>query len=146
MQTYLKTKPAWTQFFLFLGMAFGLFVIATLIAATMILPKMTGISIAELQNSQNWDLTNPNYRTYMRGMVLTQFLFLFAIPSLIFSYFSDPHPMRYLGLKAPHNSLYWILGILVIVVAYPLVEYLGYLNQKIPIGGGAERWMKGMEE
>lgn len=133
------------QMLLFLGMAFGLFVIATLIGA-MVLSKMTGISLLELQNSANWDLTNPAYRTYMRGMILLQFLFLFTIPSLLFAYYSDPKPTQYLGLKAPSSAIYWIFGILVILVAYPFVEYVGYVNQKIPVSGDTEKWMKGMEE
>jgi uncharacterized protein len=145
MQTYLKTKPVWMQVLLFLGMAFGLFIIASLIGAS-VLSKMTGISIFELQDSQSWDLANPAMRTYMRGMILLQFLFLFSIPSLLFAYFSDPQPAEYLGLKAPSDSVYWILGIVVILVAYPFVEYIGYLNQKVPIGGTTERWMRGLEE
>ena len=145
MQTYLKTKPVWMQMLMFLGMAFGLFMIAMLIGVG-ILSKFTGVSILDLQDSENWDLTNPKMITFMRGMILLQFLFLFSIPALLFSYFSDPQPMQYLGLKAPHSSIYWVLGILLIIVSYPLVEYVGYLNQKIPVGGNAEKWMKGMEE
>ena len=146
MQTYLKTKPVWMQILLFLGIAFGLFLITTYIAITLVLPKMTGISILELQDSKTWDLANPNYLTYIRVMILLQFLFLFTIPALLFAYFSDSNPIRYLGLKAPSSSIYWIFGILLIVVAYPFVEYLGYVNQKIPVGADTERWMKGMEE
>ena len=145
MQTYLKTKPVWMQLLLFLGMAFGLFMIATIIGVS-VLSKMTGINILELQDSKSWDLANPRMVTFMRGMILLQFLFLFSIPALLFSYFSDPYPMNYLGLKAPGNSMYWIWGILLIIVAYPFVEYIGYINQKIPIGGNTERWMKGLEE
>jgi uncharacterized protein len=93
MQTYLKTKPVWMQMLLFFGMAFGLFVIASFIGAT-VLSKTTGIGLAELQNSAEWDLTNPAYRTYMRTMILLQFVFLFTIPSLLFAYFSDPKPTQ----------------------------------------------------
>jgi membrane protease YdiL (CAAX protease family) len=145
MQTYLKTRPAWVQLLLFLGLAFGLFTIALMIA-TSVLSGITGIGMAELQNSKDWDLTNPKYLTYIRGMILAQFLFLFTIPSLLFSYFSDPEPADYLGLKAPHSALYWGLGILLLLVAYPFVEYIGYINQKIPVSGSTEQWIKSMEE
>ncbi|HEV7333968.1 MAG TPA: CPBP family intramembrane glutamic endopeptidase [Flavisolibacter sp.] len=145
MQTYLKTRPAWMQLLLFLGLAFGLFTIAVMIGSA-VLSNMTGISMFAMQDSKNFEQTNPGLLTYMRGMILLQFLFLFTIPSLLFAYFSDPKPGEYLGLKAPHQSLYWILGLLLIVAAYPLVEYIGYLNQKIPVGDSTEKWMKGMEE
>lgn len=133
------------QLLLFPGMAFGLFVVATLVGVS-ILGKMTGISVFQLQDSASWDLTNPAMMTFIRGMILLQFLFLFALPSLLFSYFSDPHPMQYLGLRQPSKHIYWILGIAVIIIAYPFVEYIGYWNQKIPISGRTGQWMKGMEE
>ena len=142
MQTYLKTRPVWAQLLLFLGMAFGLFVIASLIGVS-VLSKMTGINILDLSDSKNWDLTNPKMMTFMRGMILLQFLFLFCMPALLFSYFSDPYPMDYLGLKAPPSSLYWMLGILLIIVAYPFVEYIGYVNQQIPVSGSAEKMDEG---
>ncbi|RYZ59564.1 MAG: CPBP family intramembrane metalloprotease [Chitinophagaceae bacterium] len=145
MQTYLKTRPAWIQLLLFLGLAFGLFTIAVMIGSAL-LSKMTGISMFAIQDSKSFEQTNPGLMTYMRGMILLQFLFLFTIPSLLFAYFSDPKPGEYLGLKAPHHSLYWILGLLLIIVAYPFVEYIGYLNHKIPVGESTERWMKSMEE
>jgi membrane protease YdiL (CAAX protease family) len=145
MQTYLKTRPAWIQLLLFLGLAFGLFTIAVMIGAP-ILSNMTGINMFAIQDSKNFEQTNPGLLTYMRGMILLQFLFLFTIPTLLFAYFSDPKPGEYLGLKSPHPSLYWILGLLLIIVAYPFVEFIGFLNQKIPVGESTERWMKGMEE
>jgi hypothetical protein len=145
MQTYLKTKPAWVQLLLFLGMAFGLFMIATIIGVG-ILSKMTSINVAVLQNMANWDMTNPRMLTFIRGMILLQFLFLFTIPSLLFGYFSDPQPLNYLGLRLPGKSIYWLLGILLIIVAYPLVEYIGYLNQKLSLGEATNQWMKSMEE
>ncbi|MBB1286278.1 CPBP family intramembrane metalloprotease [Flavisolibacter sp. BT320] len=145
MQTYLKTRPAWIQLLLFLGLAFGLFTIAVMIGAP-ILSNMTGINMFAIQDSKNFEQTNPGLLTYMRGMILLQFLFLFTIPTLLFAYFSDPKPGEYLGLKSPHPSLYWILGLLLIIVAYPFVEFIGFLNQKIPVGESTERWMKSMEE
>ncbi|WP_121352523.1 CPBP family intramembrane glutamic endopeptidase [Flavisolibacter nicotianae] len=145
MQTYLKTRPAWIQLLLFLGMAFGLFMVSVLIGMP-VLSKITGLSVFQLQDSKNWDLTNPAMLTFVRGMILLQFLFLFTIPSLLFGYFSDPQPLRYLGLQAPSKAIYWLLGILLIVVAYPFVEYIGYLNQKLSLGESTNNWMKGMEE
>jgi hypothetical protein len=67
---------------------------------------------------------------------------LFTLPSFLFSFLSDRKPLQYLGLKAPSNGIYWLLGVLLILVAYPFVEYLGYINQKIPVGDQTERWMK----
>ena len=145
MQTYLKTKPAWMQLLIFLGMALGLFMIAALAGMAM-LSKMTGISMMDMQNNDSLNMANPGMLTFIRGMILLQFLFLFTIPSLLFAYFADPQPANYLGLKAPGHAWYWVLGLLLIIVAYPLVEYIGYLNQKISLGASTNQWMKSMEE
>jgi uncharacterized protein len=145
MQTYLKSRPIWIQLILFIGMAFGLFLVFTILG-TFILTQITGISLLQLQDVGKWDTNNPNMIFFIRGMLLTQFLGLFLIPSLLFGYFSDPSPAQYLGLKRPYSNIYWLLGITALLVSYPFVEYSGILNQKMAIGGEAQKWMKSMEE
>lgn len=145
MQTYLKTKPVWTQFFLFMGMAMASFVIAST-AGIFILSKMTGLGLEVLRDSKSWNLSDPRMLTYLRGMILIQFLFLFTLPSLLFAYFSDRQPAQYLGLKPPSNAVYWAWGVVLMAVSFPFVEYLGYINQKIPVSQSTQTWMKGLEE
>ena len=94
MQTYLKTRPVWAQFFLFLGMAAASFFIGSAVGV-LILSKMTGIGLGQLRDPKAWDLASPAMLTFVRGMILIQFLFLFALPSLLFSYLSDKRPFHY---------------------------------------------------
>jgi hypothetical protein len=82
----------------------------------------------------------------LRGLQLGQFLGLFLIPSLLFAYFSDPKPYQYIGLKNPSHELYWILGIAAMVLAIPLVEYLGMLNRTFVFGPETQRWIQSKEE
>lgn len=133
------------QFFLFLGMAAGSFFIGGGIGG-LVLSNLTGANLMQFQNANNFNAPNPAMLTFIRGMILIQFLFLFALPSVVFAYLSDKKPFRYLGLKAPSNGIYWLWGILVIVLAYPFVEYLGYVNQKLPVSTETQSWMKGLEE
>jgi membrane protease YdiL (CAAX protease family) len=144
MQTYLKTRPVGIQFLLFIGMAFGIFLILSLIGMA-VLSKMTGISIFQVQDVSRWDPNNPNMILYIRGMLLVQFFGLFVIPTLLFAYFSDPKPMDYIGLKPPSKHIYWVFAILALIVAIPFVDYMGYLNQKM-FSGSAGGVMKRMEE
>ncbi len=144
MQTYLKTKPAGIQLLLFMGMAFGIFLILSLIGGAA-LSKMTGISMLQLQDVSNWNAKDPNMIFFIRGMLLIQFLGLFVIPSLLFSYLSDPRPLDYIGLKNPSQGIFWVYGILCLLVSIPFVDYMGYLNQKI-FFGTAQNWVKGMED
>ena len=144
MQTYLKTKPIWVQLLLFIGMAFGIFFILTAIGVV-ILSRMTGIGLTQLQDINNWDPDNSNYIFFIRGMLLFQFLGLFLIPSLLFAYFSDPHPLSYLGFRSPSKNVFILLALIAMLVAIPIVEYTGMLNQQIRFGG-AQKWIKSMEE
>jgi membrane protease YdiL (CAAX protease family) len=145
MQTYLKTRPVWVQLLLFLGMSFGILMVVFLIGG-IILSKISGISLLEMGSINTWDSNDPNMLLILRGMIVLQFLGLFLIPSLLFAYFSDPHPLRYLGLKKPSKIIYWVLGIAVMLIAIPLVEYTGVLNKQFPFNEGTQKWMQGMEE
>jgi hypothetical protein len=126
-------------------MAFGLFMVLSLIGVS-ILSATTGISLFQLQDINKWDSKDPNMILFIRGMLLIQFLGLFVIPGLLFGYFSDPKPARYLGLKPPGQGFYWILGAAALLVSIPFVEYMGLINQKLIVGGEAQKWMKSMEE
>jgi uncharacterized protein len=145
MQTYLKTKAVWVQFFLFLGMAFGIFLVFMLIG-TAALSKITGISMIEVADTSKWNWKDANMMLMVRGFMVLQFLGLFLIPSLLFGYLSDPQPVKYLGLNKPSKNIYWLLGILVLVVSIPAVEYSGILNREMLVGRGGTKWMQGMED
>lgn len=126
-------------------MAFGIFTVLSLISIS-ILSKITGISAFEISNIANWNNNNPGIIVYVRGMLLMQFLGLFVIPSLLFAYFSDPQPMSYIGLKPPIKSIYWVLGVMVMFLAIPLVEYTGILNRQVHFGPSLQSWMQSMED
>jgi uncharacterized protein len=145
MQSYLKIKPTWVQFFIFIGMAFGVFLVFTLIGV-IILSKITGIPLLELSDSSKWDMNNPAMLTFLRGMLVIQFLGLFLIPSLLFGYFSDPHPTAYLGFKKPNKAIYLLLGVAALMVSLPFIEWLGVINRNVHFPASTEKWMKGMEE
>ena len=145
MQSYLKTKPVWMQLVLFIGMALGIFMVIGLLGSVL-LSKVTGISMMELTNMETWDFKQPGQMTFMRGMLALQFLGLFLIPSLLFGYFSDPHPAQYLGIKPPSNKIFWIIAILSLLLAIPMIDYIGMLNQKLNFGGELQQWIKSTEE
>jgi membrane protease YdiL (CAAX protease family) len=145
MQSYLKTRSAWSQFFIFLSLVFSGLLIFVAMIGTFAATKITGLSVFEISDMSNWDTADPRYALFLRVMLAVQFLGLFVVPVLVFAYLSDPRPAQYLGLR-PTTPLFFIAGILVMVVAIPLVEYLGTLNQKIPFPRSVEGWMKSAEK
>lgn len=142
---YLKTRPAWIQLLAFIGMAFGIFLVVSLVGV-LILTKYTGINLLDLADTGKWDFKNPQMLTFVRGMLLVQFLGLFFIPSFLFGYFSDPNPMDYIGLKKPGTAIYYILGVAILILALPLVDWLGAINRQVNFPKNVEKWMQTSEK
>jgi uncharacterized protein len=138
---YLKSRPAWIQLLLYIGMAFGIGMIFTFIG-DMILKQLTGISTIFGGQGLKFDAKNPNTVVYLRGMQVVQFIGLFLIPTLLFAYYSDPHPVNYLGLKKQPASFYFLAGIALMVVAIPFAGWLGELNRQVHFSASADKWMK----
>lgn len=145
MQTYLKTKPVWIQLLLFIGMAFGI-LMAVSIIGVLVYSSITGVGFMELADPDKWDYNNSQTIVTIRFMQVLQFFGLFFIPVLLFAYFSDPAPMQYLGLNQPTKKRYWIIGIIIMIVAIPLVEYTGFLNQQFSFSAETQQWIKSKEE
>jgi hypothetical protein len=146
MQTYLKSKPVWVQLLLFVGLATGLWLIISLMAMSFG-AQAAGISLAELSNMYTWDSSNlSNKLLVIRCGLAAQFLGMFLLPSLLFAYFSDPQPRAYLGMRRPAHAAFWIIGSLLLLVALPLVEYTGLLNQQLDMGPALNEWMRQREE
>jgi membrane protease YdiL (CAAX protease family) len=123
-------------------MAFGC-LLALMVIGRFPLKAITGIDLFVPLDTNS---TNPQMIIFLRGLLLLQFLGLFLLPSLLFAYVSDPKPVRYLGMKQPQKQIFWILAIVVMFAAIPMVEYIGALNQKMHLGPDTQKWMKGMEE
>ena len=144
MSYFKKTHP-FLQLLIFAGIAVGCFMILGFIG-TIILAKITGLDLMTLSDPDKWDYTNPALLTFTRGLLVIQFLGLFVIPVFLFARLSDSKPGEWLGLK-PANPLYFILGIIVLLVALPFVDWSGTINhQLIPETTSVGKWMKASEE
>lgn len=144
MQTYLKTRPVRSQAFIFLSLVTSGLLIFVMMLGMWVATKTTGLSLFELSDTSKWNTADGRYVLFLRLMLAMQFVGVFLVPVLLFAYFSDPAPVRYLGLRKT-APLFFVLGTLAMVTALPLVEYLGFLNQKIDFPNGIESWMKSTE-
>lgn len=142
---YFKKSPAWAQLLMFFGLSAGCFIILSLVG-TLILAQVTGISIMEMSKPDEWDYSSPALLPFLRGMLIIQFISLFIIPVFLFARLVDTQPMQFLGLRSS-SSFYFIAGILVLIVALPLVDFTGIINNKlIPESSAIGKWMKAAEE
>lgn len=113
---------------------------------TVILSAITGINIAEFSDSAKMDFSKPGMITFIRGMQVIQFVSLFLVPPFICAKLFSTNTKQYLGLKQPSNGVYFFAGIAIMIVALPLVNWLGEINRNIPFPASWQDWMKNGEE
>jgi len=142
---YFKKVHPMLQLLIFGGMAMGCLLIFGLVG-TMILAKVTGIDVMTLSDPDKWDYSNPSLLTFLRGTLVVNFFALYIIPVFLFARFCDPKPTQYLGLTSA-KPIYFILGVTVLIVALPFVDWTGAINhQLIPETTSIGKWMKASEE
>ena len=142
---YFKKVHPLLQVLIFAGIAAGCFLIVGMIGSV-ILASATGIDIMTLSDPDKWDYSDPSMLTFLRGMMVIQFLSLYIIPVFLFARLCDSRPSEYLGLRSA-NLLYFILGVAVLLIALPFVDWTGTINNSlIPESTWLGKWMKSMEE
>lgn len=145
MRGTLKSKSALSQFLVLIGIALvSLFLIGAL--GTVILAKLAGMEFSQLADMSKWDYSDPKILFVLRGMQVIQFISLFVIPVFLCAWFFSTDTRSYLGIKAPSSSVYFIVGVLVMLVATPFINLLGEWNKQVQFPSGIEHWMKSSEE
>jgi uncharacterized protein len=124
---------------LFLLAILGFSLIGTLLA--LLIAYANGMNISALMN----DLTENSpvgERNTIRFMLLLNHLFSFLIPSIFFTWFLyKKDSLDFLTLKKTPSIQNIILGILILLVALPFVQYTFFLNKMMPL----PEWMHSAE-
>ena len=100
----------------------------------------------EIGDSSKWDFSKPEIITFLRGMQVVQFISLFLIPSFLCARFFSTDTKKYLGLKKPSNSFYFLVSVAAMILAIPLVSWLGELNKNVQFPSDIQQWIKSSEE
>jgi membrane protease YdiL (CAAX protease family) len=142
---YFKKVHPLLQLIIFAGMSIGCLMIVGFVG-TLVLSKASGIDLLTISDPDKWDYSDPSLLTFLRGMLVIQFFALYIIPCFLFAKFCDPKPAEYLGLRSA-RPIYFILGITVLLVALPFVDWTGTINHAlIPETTWLGEWMKESEE
>ncbi len=144
MNTYLRNKPAWVQLIIFGGLTGGiLFLVMTIGISTV--AQANNLTITQIASMKPEDYARPELAGVVRGLLVVQFFGIFLLPSLIFAYLADPHPLAFAGLKAPDKKSFIVWGILIIVLAFFTVEWFSLVNQELVtrlLGKSAREWVE----
>ena len=131
---YWRSYPFWLQLALFMLMVFTL-ISFSYVLLLLIVPKCTGVQINEITA-----LSQGSTRKVINAAMLAQALSsigTFLIPAFLFAYLATPRPAEYLGLKAPGKPVQWLLVIMVMVGALPLLLECESLLQHLNFGKAA---------
>lgn len=133
---YWRDYPWWMQLiqlglmiFIFLGLASGL--------TYVLIPKLTGVALQDIAS-----VSDKSPKALINAALLSQFIIstcLFLLPAFFFAYATHPRPVQYLGLRKPGKPMHWIIGILVILSAMPLLLNIPAWLHQINLTGGAKQ-------
>ncbi len=144
MRGFLKNKSAGSQILIVLGLVLVSMFIFSLLGG-FILAAISGMGLKELADPSKWDYKKPSVLFMVRGMMLVQFVGVFLIPSFLAAWMFSNNKRKYLGLVAPSNFNYFIAAIAIMLVALPLVNWLGELNRNVQFPASLEKWLQKSE-
>jgi membrane protease YdiL (CAAX protease family) len=135
---HLRVKSPWSQLGIFLGLFGGFFVIGSLIVVVVMLAR--GIPVAEL-GKMDW--SKPKLLSAMKLVQALSSVVMFLLPAFFYSLITfHKRPFYFLGARRAEKSSYYLLAVATMVVAFPLVVWLGNINQLIPL----PQWMIDLEK
>jgi membrane protease YdiL (CAAX protease family) len=144
MKGLLKSKSPGSQFLLVIGISIvSLFIFSLL--GTVILARITDMKLMDLSDISKWDYSKPEIIFLIRGLQVVQFIGLFLIPTFVCARLFSTSTKKYLGFKGPSNGFYFLIAVVAMIVAIPLVNWLGELNKNVQFPDGIEDWMKSSE-
>lgn len=133
---YWRSYPWWLQLILYILMIFTLASFFTLLSI-LIVSKYTGVDSTQLSY-----ITAKSPQKLVDGALITQVLIslgVFLLPSMLFAYLVTPRPRQYLGLRKPGKPIHWLLVVLLMVGAMPLLmELQELIKYYIPLGAKAK--------
>ncbi len=146
MKGLFQHKTAGQQFFLLLSLSlFSFFVIGLL--GTYALTIITGISLEQVGALDTLDPKHPWLPFFIRGMQAVQFIGLFLVPSWFAGkYFTTQSASSYLGLRKPNYPGFWLVGTFAILIALPMVQWLGEINRAIEFPAELTNWIRSKED
>lgn len=139
MDVHLRVKSPWSQLGIFLGLLGAGFIVGYLIMG--IVAFSFGLQDATSMNNLDW--SRPEVISGMKIIQALSSILIFFLPAFIFAIIVyGGRATSFLGLKPAQLKPMYILAIVLIIVAFPFVFWLGEVNQLIPL----PKWMGDMEQ
>jgi uncharacterized protein len=139
MDGHLRVKSPWSQLGIFFGLLGGGFIIGYLVMG--IVALSLGLQDATSMHKLDW--SRPEVISGMKVIQALSSVLIFFLPAFIFALIVyGGKATNFLGLKPAQLKPTYILAIVLIVVAFPFVFWLGEVNQLISL----PKWMGDLEQ
>lgn len=135
---HLRVKSPWSQLGIFFGLLGSGFIVGYIIMG--IVAFSMGLQDAASMGKLDW--SKPEVITGMKIIQALSSVLIFFLPAYFFAFIVyDGKTTIFLGLKPATFKPMYVLAIVIILVAFPFVFWLGQMNQLIPL----PRWMGDLE-
>ena len=139
MIDHLRVKSPWSQLGIFFGLLGAGFIVGYLIMG--IIAFSMGLQNASPAGKLDW--SNPNVVAGMKVIQAVSSVVIFLLPAYLFaSIVYSGKSTTFLGLKPAQSKPMYLLAIVIILIAFPFVFWLGELNQLVPL----PQWMGELEK
>ncbi len=144
---FFKDLHPFAKFLMLLAIAFLSFIVVTLIGSLALIPFLSDDGIGSILSG--FDFSDEKGLNILKYMQTISHFGLFIIPSLIFAWLVGGNIVKYFGLNKRINILYFLLSVLLIINAVPLINYFIEINSRLTLPdsmSNIEEWMKRTEE
>lgn len=138
MNTYLKYQSPVIHFFSFLAFAGGFFLLNSIISAFFFK------DLNEIILNKN-AVFSPEIISRFKWAQFISATISFLLPALLFSYYSSPKALTYVGIQRSFSPFILVLCVIMLFSIQPFITYIGQLNEHIHFGS-FQNYMKQMEE
>lgn len=111
-------------------------------ATILIWTTMTGKGVMELGSA----MLLPENRNALQVIQIVSTFIMFFLPAWFAAWYLTNKPLRFLGFQINFSPRQWVIVLLVMCAAIPLVASLGELNKMIPLSQGLETKFKALED
>ncbi len=136
---YFRNYPVLLQFLLLVLMMYTMAMFAFAIAY-LVVPLIFHVGIKEATENLLSKDRNIRSATLFIQFISSAGTFLFS--GLLFAYFTHPRPVEYLGLRKPKKSNHWLIIILLMLGATPVMMGIEGLVKLIPFGASVQNTQK----
>jgi uncharacterized protein len=139
MIDHLRVKSPWSQLGIFFGLLGAGFIVGYIIMG--IVAYSMGLQNAATGGKLDW--SDPNVVSGMKVIQALSSILIFLLPAWLFAYIIySGKSTSFLGLKPAQSKRMYLLAVLIILIAFPFVFWLGELNHLIPL----PKWMGNLEQ